>query len=130
MQRGDFEVVPDALDDFIRDENGARECLPAVYDPMAHGAYLAAKAAGREGEIKFIGIDALPDEGVRWVKSGELTATLLYPTPGEVGLDMAMKILRGEKIEKRITLPTRVLTKENVDKGGEEVKITTEAQRH
>jgi ribose transport system substrate-binding protein len=92
-------------------------------DPMAHGAYLAAKAAGREGEIKFIGIDALPDEGQRWVKSGELTATLLYPTPGEVGLDMAMKILKGEKVDKRITLPTRVFTKENVDKGGEEVKM-------
>ena len=67
-------------------------------------AYGAAKAAGREGEIKFIGIDALPGEGVAWVKSGELTATLLYPTPGEVGLDMAMKILKGEKVEKKVLL--------------------------
>ncbi|HKO93944.1 MAG TPA: substrate-binding domain-containing protein, partial [Polyangiaceae bacterium] len=34
-------------------------------DPGAHGAYLAAKAAGREQEMKFLGIDALPHEGVR-----------------------------------------------------------------
>jgi ribose transport system substrate-binding protein len=99
------------------------DLLYAHNDPMAHGAYLAAKAAGREGEIKFIGIDSLPNEGQRWVKSGELTATLLYPTPGEVGLDMAMKILKGEKVEKKVTLPTRVFTKENVEKGGVEVKV-------
>jgi len=113
-----YSVMQDALK-----ANPQIDLVYAHNDPMAHGAYLAAKAAGREGEIKFIGIDALPDEGIRWVKSGELTATLLYPTPGEVGLDMAMKILKGEKVEKRITLPTRVFTKENVDKGGEEVKV-------
>ncbi|MBU0638590.1 MAG: substrate-binding domain-containing protein [Planctomycetes bacterium] len=92
-------------------------------DPMAHGAFQAAKAAGREEGIRVIGIDALPNEGVRWVKTGELTATLLYPTPGEVGLDVALKILNGEKVDKRITLPTRVFTKENASKGGEEVKF-------
>ena len=91
-------------------------------DPMAHGAFQAARAAGRHEEMKFIGIDALPDEGVRWVRAGELTATLLYPTPGEKGIDIALKILRGEPFEKRITLGTRVFTRENVDRGGEEVK--------
>ena len=47
------------------------EKIDLVYghnDPMAYGAYLAAKDAGREKEIKFIGIDALPDEGVTWVQ--------------------------------------------------------------
>ena len=29
-------------------------------DPMAVGAWLAAKAKGREGQMKFIGIDGLP----------------------------------------------------------------------
>jgi ribose transport system substrate-binding protein len=110
----------------MRDALKANPAIDLVYahnDPMAHGAYLAAKAAGRDAEIKFIGIDALPDEGIRWVKNGELTATLLYPTPGEVGLDMAVKILKSQKVEKRITLPTRVFTKENVDQGGAEVKL-------
>ena len=61
------------------------EKIDLVYghnDPMAYGAYLAAKDAGREKDIKFIGIDALPDEGVTWVNKGELTATFLYATPG------------------------------------------------
>ena len=92
------------------------EKIDLVYghnDPMAYGAYLAAKDAGREKEIKFIGIDALPDEGVTWVNKGELTATFLYATPGAEGLRQALKLLNGEKIEKKITLPTETVTKDN-----------------
>ena len=104
----------------------ANEAIDLVYahnDPMAYGAYQAAKEAGREEEMSFIGIDSLPDEGIRWVKAGQLTATLLYPTPGEMGLDMAIKALRGEEVTKRITLPTRVFTKDNVDQGGKEISF-------
>lgn len=81
-------------------------------DPMAHGAYLAAKQAGKADAIKFIGIDAMPDEGQRWVKNGELTASLLYPTPGEKGLEVALEVLAGKEVEKRYTLPTRVFKHE------------------
>jgi ribose transport system substrate-binding protein len=83
-------------------------------DPMAYGAYLAAKDAGRDKNIKFIlGIDGLPDEGVTWVSKGQLTATFLYATPGAEGLRQAVKVLRGEKLEPVITLPTMLITKEN-----------------
>ena len=92
------------------------EKIDMVYghnDPMAYGAYLAAKDAGREKEIKFLGIDALPAEGVTWVSKGELEATFLYATPGAEGLRQAVKLLNGEKIEKNIVLPTMTITKEN-----------------
>jgi ribose transport system substrate-binding protein len=92
------------------------EKIDLVYghnDPMAYGAYLAAKDAGREKEIKFIGIDALPGEGVTWVKNGELTATFLYATPGAEGLIQAIKHLNGEKVEKNVVLPTMKVTAEN-----------------
>jgi len=94
----------------------ANEDIDIVYghnDPMAYGAYLAAKDAGREKDIKFIGIDALPGEGVTWVKNGELTATFLYATPGAEGLRQAIKHLNGEKVEKTIVLPTEKVTAEN-----------------
>ena len=94
------------------------EKIDLVYghnDPMAYGAYLAAKDVGREKEIKFIGIDALPAEGVTWVKNGELTATFLYATPGAEGLRQAIKHLNGEKVEKTITLPTEKVTAENAE---------------
>lgn len=98
--------------------------IDAVYahnDPSAHGAYLAARqeGKGRERTIKFIGIDALPHEGVRYVKEGILTATFEYPTGGKEAIETALKILKGEQVPKNITLGTRIFTKENVDKGGE-----------
>ncbi len=84
-------------------------------DPMAHGAYLAAKATGREKDIAFVGIDALPQEGMMYVKQGILAATFLYPTGGAEAIDTALKILAGEKVPKEITLDTVCITKENVD---------------
>lgn len=98
--------------------------IDAVYahnDPSAHGAYLAARqeGKGREKTIKFIGIDAPPHEGVRYVKEGILTATFEYPTGGKEAIETALKILKGERVPKNITLGTRIFTKENVDRGGE-----------
>ena len=78
----------------------------AQNDPMAYGAYLAAKDLGREKQIKFVGADALPQEGATWVQNGELAATFLYPTPGAEGIRQALKMLKGEKIEKKVILDT------------------------
>ena len=94
--------------------------IDAVYghnDPSAHGAYLATKqeGRGREKTIKFIGIDSLPHEGVRYVKEGILTATFQYPTGGKEAIDKALQILRRDNV----TLGTRIFTKENVDMGGQ-----------
>jgi ribose transport system substrate-binding protein len=92
------------------------EKIDLVYghnDPMGYGAFLAAKDAGREKEMKFLGVDALPNEGVVWVNKGELAATFLYPTPGAEGLRQAIKLLSGEKIQPVITLGTETVTKEN-----------------
>jgi len=90
-------------------------------DPATHGAYLAAKAAGRENEMMFIGIDALPHEGVAYVKDGILDATFQYPTGGDIAIQQAIEILNGEVVLKQITLGSRLFTTENVDKGGVEL---------
>jgi ribose transport system substrate-binding protein len=98
--------------------------IDAVYahtDPGAHGAYLAANAAGREKEMIFIGIDALPNEGRVWVKEGLLAVSFEYPTGGKEAIDAAWKILNKESVEKKIVLPSKFFTPENVDKGGEPI---------
>ena len=87
-------------------------------DPGAHGAYLAAKAAGREKEMLFVGIDALPQEGIAYVSQDILSATFQYPTGGTEAVDTALKILRREPVTKEITLGSRLFTKENVADGG------------
>jgi ribose transport system substrate-binding protein len=88
-------------------------------DPGAHGAYLAAKAAGREKEIRFVGIDALPHEGQVYAKQGLLAASFEYPTGGVEAIQNALEILAGKQVAKEITLKSRVFTAENVDQGGE-----------
>ena len=91
-------------------------------DPGAHGAYLAAKAAGREKEMLFVGIDALPQEGQAYVRQGILSASFEYPTGGREAIDEALAIFEGKKVPKEVTLESRVFTKDNVDKGGEWLK--------
>jgi ribose transport system substrate-binding protein len=94
--------------------------IDAVYahnDPGAHGAYLAAKAAGRDG-ILFVGIDALPQEGVAYVAQGILDATFRYPTGGAEAIETALKIFKGESVPKQITLGTRLFDKSSVAAGG------------
>lgn len=103
----------------------ANPTIDLVYahnDPGAHGAYLAAKAQGRASAMKFIGIDALPHEGVRYVKDGILNATFAYPTGGAEAVALAVDILNGKPAPKKVTLGTRLFTKENVDKGGRELQ--------
>ncbi len=91
-------------------------------DPSAHGAYVAAQAAGREKEMVFVGIDSLPHEGIVYVKQGIMNATFQYPTGGDKAIIQALKILKGEKVPKRITLGSRLFTKDNVAKGGEAIE--------
>lgn len=93
-------------------------------DPGAHGAYLAAKAAGREDNIMFVGVDGLPQEGVAYVAQGILDATFEYPTGGAEAVTTALKILDGQTAPKKQILPSRVFTKDNVKSGGE--KLTPE----
>jgi ribose transport system substrate-binding protein len=87
-------------------------------DDGAHGAYLAAKAAGREKEMKFVGIDALPQEGLAYVKQGLLDATFQYPTGGAEAIATALKILKGEPAPKEIVLGTRLFDQSNIAQGG------------
>lgn len=101
------------------------EKIDLVYahnDPGAHGAYLAAKAAGREKEIKFVGIDGLPQEGQIYVKQGTLAATFEYPTGGKEAIETALKLLQGQTVPKTITLFSKSYTPENIDQGGQILK--------
>ncbi len=98
--------------------------IDAVYghnDPGAHGAYLAAKAAGREKEMIFVGVDALPQEGIQYVKQAIFAATFQYPTGGAEAIDTLLNLFAGKQPEKKIVLGSRLFTAENVDQGGDPI---------
>jgi ribose transport system substrate-binding protein len=84
-------------------------------DPMAVGAYLAAKELGREKEIAFIGVDGLDGEagGVKKVEDGILAATFVYPLCVDKTVEIALKMLRDPsfKPEKDYDLPSKLVTR-------------------
>ncbi|MBK8978984.1 MAG: substrate-binding domain-containing protein [Planctomycetes bacterium] len=95
-------------------------------DPMARGAQLAAEQAGRDG-IRFVGIDALPHEGVRYVEEGKLDATFLYPTCGAEAIDVALLLAAGVDVPRDLVLGTRVFTRETLASGGRPVPAPGDA---
>jgi ribose transport system substrate-binding protein len=97
--------------------------IKAVYasnDMMAAGARLAAKGAGKEGQIKILGTDGLPGPagGIRAVATGEWAATFTYPTGGPEAIEMAKSILIdcAENVPTVVTVPTKAITPENAKK--------------
>jgi ribose transport system substrate-binding protein len=119
----DIRIVHDPVANWLREEamtqmeaalaaNAKIDLVYAHNDPMAVGAYLAAKAKGRDKEMLFIGIDGLPgiDGGRQAVADGKLAATFVYPTGGKEAVETAVKIPKGEPVPHRITLPTERIT--------------------
>ncbi|RSM70479.1 ABC transporter substrate-binding protein [Kibdelosporangium aridum] len=102
--------------DAILKSNPDVSVIYAHNDPMAEGAYLAARATGRQDALKFIGIDGLPipSGGLKAVEAGRLSATLIYPTAGKEAIESARKILVDcQQVPKTQTLQTQLITKEN-----------------
>lgn len=84
-------------------------------DRMAKGAYKAVKAAGRETEIPFVGIDALAEDGygVDMILDGMLVATYVNPTGGDIIMELAMNILQDKPFNREHILPTNQVDKTN-----------------
>jgi ribose transport system substrate-binding protein len=86
-------------------------------DPMAIGAYLAARELGREKEMIFVGVDGLggPAGGIKKVMDGILAATFVYPLCVDKSVEIADKILHqpGFKPEKDYVLEPVMVTPDN-----------------
>jgi ribose transport system substrate-binding protein len=86
-------------------------------DPMAVGAYLAAKELGRDQEMLFVGVDGLsgPAGGIKKVVDGVLGATFVYPLCVDKAVEIGLKIVRDPnfKPEKDYSLPSTLVTPAN-----------------
>ena len=92
--------------------------IDAVYahnDRIAPGAYQAARKAGREKEMIFVGIDALPGKGngLELVLDSVLNATFIYPTNGDKVLQLAMNILEAKPYPRETIMNTAVVDRTN-----------------
>jgi ABC-type sugar transport system substrate-binding protein len=84
-------------------------------DGMALGVIQAVKAKGLLGEINISGIDAIPD-AITSIEAGELNATCFQDAAGQGAgsVELAMKLIAGEKVPDWNNIPFQLVTPANV----------------
>lgn len=90
--------------------NSDVQAVFAQNDEMALGALRAVQASGKN--ILIVGFDGT-DDGIAAVKRGMLGATIAQQPAliGELGIETADKVLKGQMVEKNIPVPLKVITK-------------------
>lgn len=76
---------------------------------------IAARDPAAAERIRFIGVDALTGKGmgVEAVAEGKLAATFYNPICGSMAIQIAMQILRGDKVAKQYALSSAIIDKDN-----------------
>jgi ribose transport system substrate-binding protein len=124
--RGRFDVVATVAADFEREKarRAAADLLRAdpridgffaVNDLMALGVADAVRAAGKQGEVKVVGFDGIP-QALAAVAHGSLSATVAqYPhTMGQLAIEACLAAVRGDTLPATVRAPVQVVDRENV----------------
>ena len=83
-------------------------------DRMAEGAQRAMAEAGIRN-VLYVGTDALPNKGggIEAVHNGKLLASYIYPTRGDMVMQLAMRILKKQPFHRDNYLKGALVTKDN-----------------
>lgn len=117
----DIKIIAKQAADFDRSKGlsvmenilQAQSKIDAVFaqnDEMALGAIKAIEGANRQG-ILVVGFDGT-DDGLKAIKDGKMAATIAQQPDviGSLGVEMADKYLKGEKVEKFIPAELKLVT--------------------
>jgi ribose transport system substrate-binding protein len=94
---------------------GEVDVVFAHNDEMALGAIQAIREAGRQDEIKVVGIDG-QESALRLVKAGRYAGTVVYPLPVPEHILAAAKVCADQELPERIKQDAPLVTQENVAK--------------
>lgn len=121
VEANQFELLASQPADFDRTKglnvmenllasHGSAKAVFAQNDEMALGALRAIRASGKN--ILVVGFDGT-DDAVKAVNGGQLAATIAQQPEkiGELGVEVADKVLKGEKVDAQIPVPLKVVTK-------------------
>ena len=86
------------------------------HDEAALGALAALEESGRAESMAFASFDGSP-ESVELIKQGKLVAASMQQPVlmGRISMEVGLKHLRGEEVEKETAVPTILVTPENVE---------------
>ena len=91
------------------------DAVLAQNDEMALGALKAIQAAGKQGQIAVIGIDAIPD-ALKAVADGQMVGTVFQDAKkqGAMAVDLAVSLVQGKPVEHDNYIPFQLVTTNNV----------------
>lgn len=114
---GQLEKAMGVMEDMLK-SNYNKDSINAIMclnDPTALGALAAIENTIKNSGILIYGIDG-SDDAIKMIENGKLTATAAqFPVKiGNIAAETAYKKLSGEKVEKYIKVPVKLITKENM----------------
>jgi len=111
--RGDAILAVDAL--LRRHDGFPFDAIYAQSDSMAEGARLALRHNGVDpSSLLIAGIDYI-EEAQAAIRAGDQLVSYTYPTGGAEGAEIALRLLSGRSVPRRLGLASRRVTAENVD---------------
>jgi len=105
LQEGGRKAMQELVDQGVRPD--------AVFGQNDRMAVGAREALGNRTDIAYFGVDALPDGGLQDVIDGVLTASYLYPTRGDLVMELAMNILSGRPYQRENLLESALVDSRN-----------------
>ncbi|MFD2173150.1 substrate-binding domain-containing protein [Rhodobacter lacus] len=124
---GNFEIVASVPADWSRELafNAAATILQqhpdligfyANNDGMALGVVEAVKAAGKAEQTAVFGTDGVSDAYAA-IRAGDLTGTVdSFPIlTGEVGMEVALRLMAGQDLPRVVATPQALITKDNIE---------------
>jgi len=87
----------------------------SLNDPTAMGALAALDSKGYKKDVLVYGVDGSP-EGKRLISESKMTGTAVqYPRKmGTAAIKAAYELLAGKDVDKTVTIPVKLITKDNV----------------
>ena len=85
-------------------------------DEMALGALEAVRLARKQNQVQIVGFDAVGD-ALNSIKNGGLAGTIAQQPyeMGRIGVNSALKVIKGEEVPETIFVPVQLINKDNVD---------------
>ena len=84
-------------------------------DEMSLGVIQALEAAGRQDEMKVVGIDGVQNEAFQAIKDGRMVVTFTYGNASAEACQSAQQLLSGQTLEPEWILDTMTIDGSNVD---------------
>ncbi|CCH51458.1 periplasmic binding protein/LacI transcriptional regulator [Fibrisoma limi BUZ 3] len=105
----------DLMENWIQSYGSGVNAVFAHNDEMGMGAVKALTDAGLKNKVIVVSIDAIPD-ALQAVQKGTLDATVFQNAEqqGSKAIEAAVKLAKGQAVEKETLIPFQLVTKDNV----------------